>query len=270
MTKDVLVRIQNQDELCCARALVTAKARLDKHEKWDTIRQGRPIQATLATTLHRDADVPLGKCGIPEIKQFQTCLVDYQINVVSREHFNAIIFSGPDSENKLYVYHHDDHYDVITSMPAFMTTNYYCTKCQMGYDNKEKHKCNHKCLACRKIHEEHDDEWILCDSCNRYFKGQECFSLHQRMTKKGNSTCNTFYRCQDCGSIVNKKRRHKQHVCGEIYCKLCDGHFPTDHKCYMLPEESEDISMSVDEYIIAKHEHVNTYIFFDLECTQDI
>ncbi len=267
--KRCIIRIQNQDELCCARALVTAKARLDKHEKWDTIRQGRPIQATLAADLHRDAGVPLGICGIPEIKQFQEYLIDYQINVVSKEYFGAIIYSGPEADKKLYIYSHDDHYDVITSMPAFLTKSYYCTQCQMGYDHKEKHKCNNTCLACRKIHEEHDDAWIPCNICNRYFKGEDCFSLHQRTTKNGNSTCNTFYRCTDCGHTINNKRKTKQHVCGEILCKLCEGHFPPGHKCYMLQEESDAVPTSIEEELIQEYEHIKTYIFFDFECTQD-
>jgi len=41
--KRSVIRIQNNDELCCARALVTAKARLDHHPKWSSIRQGRPL-----------------------------------------------------------------------------------------------------------------------------------------------------------------------------------------------------------------------------------
>ena len=32
--KRSVIRIQNRDELCCARALVVAKARLDQHPKW--------------------------------------------------------------------------------------------------------------------------------------------------------------------------------------------------------------------------------------------
>ena len=32
-----IIRVQNNDDLCCARAIVTAKARLDNHEKWENI-----------------------------------------------------------------------------------------------------------------------------------------------------------------------------------------------------------------------------------------
>jgi hypothetical protein len=52
-------------------------------------------------------------------------LTDYQINIVSKEHQNAIIFSGPDKEKNIYLFLHDNHYDVITSMPAFYARKRY-------------------------------------------------------------------------------------------------------------------------------------------------
>ena len=43
-SKKSIIRIQNDDDLCCARAIVTAKAKIDRHEKWDTIRRGYELQ----------------------------------------------------------------------------------------------------------------------------------------------------------------------------------------------------------------------------------
>jgi hypothetical protein len=43
--KQCIIRIQNRDELCCARALVTEKARLNKTENGDGIRKGYTIRA---------------------------------------------------------------------------------------------------------------------------------------------------------------------------------------------------------------------------------
>ena len=40
MKKRCIIRIQNDDDLCCARAIVTAKAKVDKYEKWENIRKG--------------------------------------------------------------------------------------------------------------------------------------------------------------------------------------------------------------------------------------
>jgi hypothetical protein len=48
--------------------------------------------------------VPIACCGLDEVKQFQTYLADYQINIVSKEHQNSIIFSGPKRQNDLFIF----------------------------------------------------------------------------------------------------------------------------------------------------------------------
>ena len=53
--KKSIIQIKNKDTLCCARAIVTAKARLDHHPKWSNIRHGRNEQLHLARQLHIDA-----------------------------------------------------------------------------------------------------------------------------------------------------------------------------------------------------------------------
>ncbi len=49
------ITIKNQDNSCCARAIVTAKAKMDKDVKYDTIRHGdykrRTMQKRLAMEL---------------------------------------------------------------------------------------------------------------------------------------------------------------------------------------------------------------------------
>jgi hypothetical protein len=51
-----------------------------------------------------------------EVKAFQAYLSDYQLNIVSKEHQNTLIYSGPDAEKRIYLYSHHNHYDIITSM----------------------------------------------------------------------------------------------------------------------------------------------------------
>ena len=46
-SKKSVIRIQNDDELCCARAIVTMKAYRDlasRHPEYDSLRRGRPLQ----------------------------------------------------------------------------------------------------------------------------------------------------------------------------------------------------------------------------------
>lgn len=57
--KQCIIRIQNKDDLCCARALVTAKARLNQTKHWDGIRKGYKIQEQMARALHHQGNVEL-------------------------------------------------------------------------------------------------------------------------------------------------------------------------------------------------------------------
>jgi len=262
--KRCLIRIQNEDDMCCARALVTAKARLDQHEKWSTMRKGGKIQTRMATELHENANVPLGSCGIEEVKQFQSVFPGYQIHIISAEHFNSIIYAGPEADKKIYLYYHDNHYDIITSMAAFLSKSYFCTSCNKGYEHQERHQCNNRCPACHKIHAVEDTTSLHCETCNRFFRGQVCFELHIRTTPKGNSTCNTFYRCESCGKTVNRAKRRDAHICGETYCAVCKDYVGQGHLCYMLPDVQTSEN-TLDEDV----DKENTYIFFDFECTQD-
>ena len=50
------------------------------------------MQTRLAHDLHEKAGIPIGSCGIDQVRQFQAYLTDYQINIVSKEHQNSVIF----------------------------------------------------------------------------------------------------------------------------------------------------------------------------------
>jgi hypothetical protein len=80
-----IIQIKNKDDLCCARAIVVAKAKLDKDPQYKSIvDHRRATQTTLAQELHESAGVPLGSCGIAEVKKFQAALPGYQLNVISK------------------------------------------------------------------------------------------------------------------------------------------------------------------------------------------
>ena len=90
-TKQYVIRIRNRDLLCLARALVTDMARQEKHPDWNSIRQGSQRQSILAKELHQRAGVPEGLCGLSEVATFQQVIEDYQIVILSSDHFNAIV-----------------------------------------------------------------------------------------------------------------------------------------------------------------------------------
>jgi hypothetical protein len=49
------IEIKNRDSMCCARAIVTARARVEQPPEYKSIRQGRMIQEALAQQLHLQA-----------------------------------------------------------------------------------------------------------------------------------------------------------------------------------------------------------------------
>ena len=69
-SKQTVVRINNEDDLCCGRAIVTMQAWCHKADNvngfrnYDNLRRGRPLQTRLAEALHMQAGVLLGPCGI--------------------------------------------------------------------------------------------------------------------------------------------------------------------------------------------------------------
>ena len=67
--KRFVVRIQNKDDLCCARAIVTMKEKVDKRSHYQNLRRGRPIQQRWASATSRSgcSRRPLRVQGIAKI-----------------------------------------------------------------------------------------------------------------------------------------------------------------------------------------------------------
>ena len=73
--KKSIIRINNKDDLCLARALAVAIARIENDPMYNYISDSRrPLQREKAFDLHEAANVPLGPCGIDEVKLFQNYL----------------------------------------------------------------------------------------------------------------------------------------------------------------------------------------------------
>ena len=181
-----VIRIKNRstDEMCCARAIVTGIARIEKDPNYSSISQSYGKQANYARALHKEAGVPFGKCGIEEIKRFENThrMQNYKVMVISKENLNAVIYVGPeDREHTIYLSSHDDNYDLVTSLSAFYQKSYFCEKCLKGYESKVEHKCQNTCKLCRSDDcpsTLQQDEFKHCDKCNRKFKDDQCFQNH--------------------------------------------------------------------------------------------
>jgi hypothetical protein len=272
-----IIQIKNKDDLCCARAIIVAKAKLDKDPKYKSIvDHRRATQTTLVQELHESAGVPFGSCGIPEVKKFQAALPDYQLNVISKEYLNALIYSGPEAEKHLYLYHHDNHYDVITSMPAFLARKQYCHECKKGFDKITDHLCGDLCKLC---HTQNCSliEWKFCKDCNRFFKSEACFSRHKDDTGPAKSLCCTLVKCKKCQRVVTHASL-RDHHCGKVRCSTCQNYVkPENHQCYLQPvkakkrQTAEEGNEFLDDDVAVDNdvEDTQNLMFFDFECTQD-
>ena len=254
--KKSVVRIENNDELCCARALVTAKAYRDwgyRDEQYKAIKKGGAFQKELARQLHRRARVPEGPCGLGELELFQIVLTDYQIVVVSADHGYQIIFKGPrQPDHKLLcLIKVQDHYHVCHSLSGFFGKNYFCLDCEKSFNSNDlqHHRCpGRKCTSCHQAHcrdfsTAAGPAAVLCRDCKRFFVGADCLLNHQTHTSAGRvapvpqaSVCSTLKRCLDCQVLCHGLQTIQRHKCGYGKCPSCREQVPTDtHRCYIQP-----------------------------------
>ena len=261
--KGSVITIKNNDNLCLARALVVAIAKIEKDPKYKTLVDSRrPAQQMKAVELHRAANVPFGPCGLPEVDLFQKYLTNYEINVVSGNHNSSIIYPPKPSNNNvtpIYLYLHDNHYDVITSMPGFLSTSYFCHKCKKSYSNNSDHLCGAMCGSCRSFDCVIDGNGMVCDECERWFKSKDCYDHHKENVGGGRSVCQTIRKCEKCGKSMDvRKLNSKGHVC-ERKCPTCKViiNDKDEHQCYIQKTEQPEESQ------------YNHLLFFDLECKQE-
>ena len=187
-----------------ARALVVAKAKLKNDPQCRQIRNHqRPMQVHLAQELHHSASVSFGPCRIEQAKQFQAYLSKYQISIVSKEYDSKVIYASPEKDKKIYLYTHNNRYDVITKMPGFFTRSYYCHTCKKAYNNQEDHRCPNACKCCRFPTECPEVSWLTCEERHQLFMSQQCFEQHKRARIDARCVCKSFIKCtnRDRGAV---------------------------------------------------------------------
>ena len=261
--KGSVITIKNEDNLCLARALVVAVARIEKDPKYKTLADSRNhAQLEKAMELHRLANVPLGPCGLTEVDLFQKYLTNYEINIVSGNHNDSIIYpSEPSDKQSIYLYFHDNHYDVITSMPGFLSKSYFCNKCKKTYDHVSDHFCEAMCRSCRSYDCVMVGEGIVCSECDRLFKNQACYDHHKQLMSGGSKTvCQTIRKCKLCGKAMDVRHlNYNGHICGKK-CKTCG---------VILKQQDDDHLCYIQKTELSEESQYNHLLFFDFECIQE-
>ena len=260
LKKRSIITINNNDNLCLGRALAVAVARIESDPQYRQIRESRGrIQLQRALDLHRAANVPLGLCGLDEVKLFQAYLTNYEITIVSGDHGDSIIYPPePGDKQPIYLYYHNKHFDVITKMPGFLSVCYFCHKCRKTYSNATDHMCPAMCKSCRSF-ECVFEEWVECNDCERRFKSRACYDHHKEPIGASRSVCETIRRCEKCGKVTDVRKMKNGHICGRK-CKTCGvivKKEDDEHKCYIQKLE------------LPEGEQYNHLLFFYFEATQE-
>ena len=247
-TKKCIIPIENGDELCCARAIVTMRAHCHRHEgvdghrNWENLKRGLPSQQQLAKELHRQAGVPEGPCGLQEFPKFQEALgSQYQLLVMCRMQPFFLIFKGPPASQQICLLKGNDHFDGVTSFSAFTNHSYYCIECEKAFNTNDKshHSCRGKrCTACSRFNCEDylpgTQPALHCTQCHTKFFGPSCKRHH--FESKQCQTHKTCLQCQGQYAVIKGKR----HRCGYAKCNVCKKYvYINDHRCYIQPVVQE-------------------------------
>ena len=151
--KHTVITIKNKDELCCARAIVTAKAKADNHPKRESFKRGKSIQRTEVLNLHWEVNVPLQACGYEELQTLAQAptLQDYQLLVINETRSYRVDAFGPPQDKQLVLLNNQKHYDLVTTLPGYFETSYFNGRCLKPYNNEGQHACENNpdhCPAC--------------------------------------------------------------------------------------------------------------------------
>ena len=266
--KQTVITINNKDDYCLARALVVSIARIEKDPQYKhMLNQKCTVQRERAFDLHEAANVPLGPCGLKEVDLFQQHLTNYQIIVVSGDQNNTIIYPprpppNPNPEKSIYLYYQANHYDVITSLPGFLNTNYFCHQCHKGYDHTTDHLCDGMCKSCRGFGCTIEHNGMTCQECDRFFFNQVCYDRHKQepIDGGGRTVCQAVRKCSKCHNSMDVRRLRNHPCIDNKKCPTCNAVLnPNDpnHKCYIQQEQ------------VKEEPSYAQLLFFDFECNQE-
>ena len=259
--KHAVVTIKNEDDLCCGRAIVIAKAKVNGHPNWEGFKMGRAIQKSQAVDLYFEAGVQRGPCGYEEIIKFSNApsLYGYQLLVIDETRGYRDDTFGPPQDKQLVLLYNNQHYDFVTGLPGYFGTSYFCGRCLKPYDHEGQHACDENpdhcpaglqnfCSDYREAKAQRRPASLPCDRCKRFFYGETCVTQHFNNSYKGKavdavnvSVCSHKRKCVTCQKLmVGMKEQHK-HQRGFAYCPSCHEYVNVrEHKCYIQKVKSPE------------------------------
>jgi hypothetical protein len=281
---------------CFALALLLGKSFLQKDKHYEIANVNRNVDlATLYTThaitnVYKAVGIPVGPVRVDQCDLFyKKYLLPDNIDLVvfSKSQQDSIVYDsrldGSEhihrlTNNVIFLWLNDAHYDLIVSPPHFSKVNSskYCFICMRYYslhEVKETHICKtvNTCRSCysnetRCVREA--DFKIECTHCHVLFYNSSCFERHltkrifQNSYSKAVTPCIFFIFCKTCYKKVPRmlkisSKKTTRHNCDEMYCKQCDAIKKKDHGCY------------IKVYKIPKKSTLPILYFYDFETRVD-
>ena len=205
------------------------------------LKQGgeKKLQTVLAEAFHRIYYIPERDKGndFSDIKLIEN-KINIEVQVYSMD--TRQIYAGVSKDVKVCLILSNNHYDVISKLPAFLGTN------ARTWEANEKRKCE----VCKNETKCEMRDKVKCQTCGKECYNQQCFERHIV-----NRRCiEHSYVCQKCfKGFETKLRKPEDHKCGEWMCPNCKDWFIKGHKCFMQKKKLREIS--------------EKYIFYDFETT---
>ena len=225
--KTVVTIPQTDENLCCARPIVTARAKAENHPKWRSFKRGLQLQLNSALEPHQRAWVRPGPCGADELQQFALALPEYTLVVVMDANRACACFVYGRGTQLLGILHEDGHYDALTNLPGFFGKGYFCARYYQPYNHAGQHACTNNpthcggclqngCTDYLEAYAHYQPPTVSCPSCRRSFYGPTCLANHLGLTHDGKpagtgrtSICQSRKKCCGCFKLLRGRKERE-------------------------------------------------------------
>lgn len=92
--------------------------------------------------------------------------------------FLQVIYPGSERAERINLWPHNNHFDIIKSLTGFYGSNFYCLSCNVAYQNETSHMCSSRCYVCLRDKCSVTEE-IRCNECERVCRSIECYECHK-------------------------------------------------------------------------------------------
>lgn len=287
LEKKSIIRVaETNDDTCLAKALVVGKARLlwhnsrtekdakkgkkqsrrkepksfsevmyeKEYERLRRLRKNNKLLKKKVAELYRKAKVKSGELGsLENLSKFEKAL-GVCVKVVSLPHLLKIVYKGKETGGDVIYLCYSEladkkigHFDLIGNINGFFSKHYYCTKCDVAYNNVTDHKCpdvTNWCYSCFDRRCEGNGK-ETCKDCNTLFRSAECKKRHALLACARNWTCQKCKRKVPRMKInlngesrkMNDAEMLDAHRCSDYHCTECDKLVEENHLCFIKRKE---------------------------------